>query len=87
MNSNPQGLMEISSQATELGSMTTPSENPSREALSSRRRFLGPKTMIRLPTRNVRTIFETGKTAQVAKEMERYDLDILGVSECRWTGA
>ena len=32
-------------------------------------------------------MFETGKTAQVTKEMERYDLDILGVSECRWTGA
>jgi len=32
-------------------------------------------------------MFETGKTAQVTKEMERYDLDILGVSECGWTGA
>ena len=32
-------------------------------------------------------MFETGKTAQVTKEMVRYDLDILGVSECRWTGA
>ena len=27
MNSNPQGPMEILSQATELGSMTAPSEN------------------------------------------------------------
>jgi len=87
MNPNPQGPMESSSQAPELGSMTAPSENPSREAMSSRRSFLGPRTMIRLATWNVRTMFETGKTAQVTKEMERYDLDILGVSECRWTGA
>ena len=83
MNSNPQSPMEISSQAPELGSMTAPSGNPSREAMSSRRNFLWPKTMVRLATWNVRTMFETGKTAQVTKEMERYDLDILGVSECR----
>ena len=86
MYPNPQGPMGISSQATELGSMTAPSESPPREAMSSRRSFLGPKTVIRLETWNVRTMFETGKTAQVTKEMERYDLDILGVSECRWTG-
>ena len=32
-------------------------------------------------------MFETGKTAQVTKEMTRYDLDILGVSECRCIGS
>ena len=80
MNSNPQGSTEISSQALELGSLTAPIGNPSREAMSSRRSFLGPKSMIRLATWNVRTMFETGKTAQVTKEMVRYDLDILGVS-------
>ena len=41
MNSNPQSPMEISSQAPELGSMTAPSGYPSREAMSSRRNFLG----------------------------------------------
>ena len=61
MNPNPQGLTEISSQATELGSMTAPSENPSWEAMSSRRSLLGPKAMIRLATCNVRTMFETGR--------------------------
>ena len=71
MNSNPQGPMEISSKAPELGSMTAPSENPSQEAMSSRRSFLGPKSMVRLATWNVRTMFETGKTAQVTKEMVR----------------
>lgn len=29
----------------------------------------------------------TSKTAQVLKEIERYRLDILGISESRWTGA
>ena len=73
------------------GSMTAPSESPSREAMSLRWNFLGPKTMIRLTSCiiapwNVRTMFEAGNTAQVTrrmKEMERYDLDILGVSVCR----
>ena len=44
MNPNPQGPMENSSQAPELSSMTALSENPSREAMSSRRSFLGPKS-------------------------------------------
>ena len=26
------------------------------------------------------------KTEQVLKEMDRFKLDILGISECRWTG-
>jgi hypothetical protein len=45
-----------------------------------------PKTTRRIGTRNVRTMYATGKTAQVLKEMQRYHLDMLGISECRWTG-
>ena len=36
---------------------------------------------------NVRTMFASGKLAQVTSEMRRYKLDILGISECRWTGS
>jgi len=32
-------------------------------------------------------VFETGKAGQEAREVERYKLDILGVSECRWRGS
>ena len=32
-------------------------------------------------------MYEAGKLAQVVKETERYKLNILGVSEARWTGA
>ena len=32
-------------------------------------------------------MFEAGKTAQVAAEMQRYKLAILGISESRWTGS
>ncbi|XP_055997977.1 uncharacterized protein LOC130047325 [Ostrea edulis] len=46
--------------------------------------LLGPKEKLCVGAWNVRTMFETSKTAQVADEMQRYGLDILGVSECRW---
>ena len=68
MKTSPQGPVESSNQATGLGSMTAPSENPTLDAMSSRRSFLGPKTMVRLAARNVCTMFETEKTAQVTKE-------------------
>ena len=35
-------------------------------------------------TWNVRTMYETGKTAQVAAEMRRYHLAVLGLCETRW---
>ncbi|KAK7113089.1 hypothetical protein V1264_012440 [Littorina saxatilis] len=38
-------------------------------------------------TWNVRTMYETGKTAQVAAEMRRNNLTLLGISETRWTDA
>ena len=30
-------------------------------------------------------MYETGKTVQLGKEMKRYRLNILGISEMRWT--
>ena len=32
-------------------------------------------------------MFETGKAGQVAREMKRYKIYILGISECRWRGS
>ena len=31
-------------------------------------------------------MYETGKQAQVIREMRAYKLHLLGISECRWTG-
>ena len=36
---------------------------------------------------NVRTMYRGGATAQIARELERYQQDIHGISECPWTGA
>ena len=45
------------------------------------------KSTFRIGYCNVRTMHQIGKCAQVCSEMKNYDLDILGVSECRWTNA
>ena len=35
---------------------------------------------------NVQTLYQTGRMPQLIKEFDNYNLDILGVSEVRWTG-
>ena len=40
----------------------------------------------RIGSWNVRTLYQAGKLDNVLVEMKRMDLDILGVSEVRWTG-
>ena len=35
----------------------------------------------------IRTLYAPGKVQQVAKELKNYTIDLLGVSECRWTGS
>ena len=46
--------------------------------------LLTPKHSLNIGAWNVRTMYETGKTAQVVNEMRRYNTSIVGVSECRW---
>ena len=48
--------------------------------------LLTTKSTTRIGTWNIRTLYETGKSAQVCKEMHRYNLKILGLCETRWTG-
>ena len=45
-----------------------------------------PKSKCRIGTWNVRAMFQTGKTAHMEGEMLLYRIDILSISECRWTG-
>ena len=67
--------------------MTAPSQIPTRKAGRPNKSFLRPKRKIKVGGWNVRTLYETSKSAQVAKEMKKYGIDILGISECRWTGS
>lgn len=56
------------------------------EAANMTTAFLSAKTHLQIGCWNVRTMFDTSRTEQVAREMRLYGLDILGISECRWTG-
>ena len=46
--------------------------------------LLTPRTLARLATWNIRTMYEEGKTIQVAREMKNYKIGMLGLSETRW---
>ena len=49
--------------------------------------FLKPKEKTRIACWNVRTLYQTGKLAQVVREFQNYGLDILGVCKASWTGS
>ena len=66
--------------------MNGSSENQ-KEATDRKMEVLSAKTKSRIGFWNVRTMYETGKLAQVTAEMRQYMLHILGVSESWWTGS
>ena len=45
-----------------------------------------PKQIVNIGNWNVRTMHAIGKTEQVAKVMNEYKIDVLGISKCRWNG-
>ena len=47
--------------------------------------LLTTRATLFIGTWNVRTMWETGKTSQIAMEMRRYKLAVLGISETHWT--
>ena len=48
-------------------------------------RALNTRTKTRIGFWNVRSMFSTGKLAQVTREMRENKLHNLGIRECRWT--
>ncbi|VDP43122.1 unnamed protein product [Schistosoma margrebowiei] len=47
--------------------------------------LLTTRATIYLGTWNVRTMCDTGIAFQIAAEMRRYNLEVLGISETHWT--
>ena len=45
--------------------------------------LLTPRTTVRVATWNIRTMYETGKAIQIAREMNNYKIGVLGLSETR----
>ena len=63
--------------------MTCTGESPREASVPT---LLTTRIKTRIGTWNVRTLYETGKSAQVRQEMHRYNLKLLGLCETRWTG-
>ena len=51
-----------------------------------RRTILGTRSSVRIGCWNVQTMFQAGKSEIVLREMLRYQVQILGLSETRWIG-
>merc|ERR1712237_299308 len=64
------------------GSSMKPGDE-SRKEVTERTSLLSSK-IAKIGTWNVRTMFETGKVFQVARERQAYNIDILGLAETRW---
>ena len=47
--------------------------------------LLSTRAITNIGTWHIRTMFETGKTAQVSTETRRYNIAVLGLCETRWT--
>ena len=47
--------------------------------------LLTTRATIFIGTWNVRTMWETGRVFQIATEMRKYNLEMLGISETHWT--
>ena len=61
--------------------------SPNREEAARRNRsFLSPKHSMKFATWNVQTLSDPAKGIKLAKEMDRYEIDLLGVAECRYIG-
>jgi hypothetical protein len=58
--------------------------NESQEEAAGLIPFLTPRKTVILAAWNVKTMYEAGRTAQVAKEMKHYNICLLGLSKTRW---
>jgi len=80
-----QGRRNLPPDDAEGGSMTGVDQSR-KEVLTSKRRIFNANSITKIGTWNVRTLYQCGSMAQVLREMQAYRLEVLGVSEMRWTG-
>ena len=66
-----------------LGTMTDDSQTQPGAGIS-KPDLLNPKSKLRIACSNVRTLIQTRKLEQVIREMEKYNIEVLCVSEARW---
>ena len=52
-----------------------------------RLRLLNSSRSTKICTWNVQTMYQTGKVENITREMIKYNIDVLGITESRWTGS
>ena len=83
----PKDISVLGEDESSAGELMTPgSESQDLEA-ARHTTIISTRTTTTIGAWNVRTMFEKGKTAQVAVEMRKNKLTLLGISESRWTGS
>ena len=65
----------------------TPLSQSREDAQELNEPLMTPRTQIRIGNWNVRTMYTAGKLGQAARVMNQMKIHIMGISECRWTGA
>ncbi len=78
------GAANSSTISLTVGRMTVGGQSR-KDASSQRTDLLTPKSLERIGTWNVRTLYQTGKLAQTVDEMHNHNLCMLAVTEARWT--
>jgi len=73
----------LAKESSSRGPMTPCSESRKNTEATGLSTLL-PTKHINMGTWNVRTMYQTGKTAQVAVKITKYKLALLGISEIRW---
>ena len=68
-----------------LDSMTLPDQSQ-REVRKLTTSLTKPNVNVNIGCWNVRTLYSIGKSSQLAREMDKYKIDVMGISECRWMG-
>ena len=72
-------------QLDDLPSLNTTIIETEVKPISKKGNFFGMKKKPkRIPTWNVRSVLEASKVAEIAKEMKRFKIEVMGLCETRW---
>ncbi|KAK3698846.1 hypothetical protein RRG08_028701 [Elysia crispata] len=85
---NVQGVQDSALNASFGREVTVQQVAPGRHsATDCKPRLDTRRKSMKIATWNVRTLYQEGKIENVIKEMDRMNLNIVGLAETRWTGA
>ena len=85
-NTEEHGTGERIDATNDTGSITDDSQNQQDTDIQTAD-ILTPKDVCRVGCWIARIFYQTGRQTQVIKEMEKINIEMLGVCETRWTGS